>query len=117
MVRGTTPVEILTVKNTEAIEEATDVWVTFEQGSTEITRKWKRYPESEDDNDGIAVDGNIVTVKLSQEDTLSFAKGSVSVQIKMLKNDEDDATKYDDVGATEIKKLRVEEILNEDVMS
>lgn len=117
MVRGTTPVEILTVKNTEAIEEATDVWVTFEQGSTEITRKWKRYPESEDDNDGIAVDSNIVTVKLSQEDTLSFAKGSVSVQIKMLKNDEDDATKYDDVGATEIKKLRVEEILNEDVMS
>ena len=117
MVRGTTPVEVLTVKNTEAIEEATDVWVTFEQGSTEITRKWKRYPESEDDNDGIAVDSNIVTVKLSQEDTLSFAKGSVSVQVKMLKNDEDDATKYDDVGATEIKKLRVEEILNEDVMS
>ena len=114
MVRGTTPVEILTVKNTEAIEEATDVWVTFEQGSTEITRKWKL---GASDNDGITIDGNVVTVKLSQEDTLSFAKGSVSVQIKMLKNDEDDATKYDDVGATEIKKLRVEEILNEDVMS
>ena len=116
MVRGTTPTEVLTVKDIEAIEEATDVWVTFEQGSTEITRKWKRYPESEDDNDGIAVDGNIVTVKLSQEDTLSFAKGSVSVLFKMLKNDEDDATKYDDVGATEIKKLKVAEILNEDVM-
>lgn len=117
MVQGTTPTIVLTVKDAEAISQATDVWVTFEQGSTEITRKWKRYPESEDDNDGIAVDSNIVTVKLSQEDTLSFAKGSVNVQIKMLKNDEDDATKYDDVGATEIKKLRVEEILNEDVMS
>lgn len=116
MVRGTTPTEILIVKDIEAITQATDVWATFEQGSTEITRKWKRYPESEDDNDGIAVDGNIVTVKLSQEDTLSFVKGTVSVQVKMLKNDEDDSTKYDPVGATEIKKLKVEEILNEDVM-
>lgn len=113
MVRGTTPTIVLTVKDAEAISQATDVWVTFEQGSTEITRKWKRDAE---DNDGIAVTGNIVTVKLSQDDTLSLAKGSVSVQIKMLADDEDDTTKYDEVGATEIKKLRVEEILNEDVM-
>ena len=113
MVRGTTPTIVLTVKDAEAISQATDVWVTFEQGSTEITRKWKRDAE---DNDGIAVTGNIVTVKLSQDDTLSLANGQVSVQIKMLAGDEDDTTKYDEVGATEIKKLRVEEILNEDVM-
>lgn len=114
MVRGTTPTIVLTVKDTEAISQATDVWVTFEQGSTEITRKWKR---DTDDNDGIAVTGNIVTVKLSQDDTLSFAKGQVSVQIKMLENDDDDSTNYDEVGATEIKKLKVAEILNEDIMS
>lgn len=119
MRRGTTPVITLTVGQYD-ISDATHIWVTFEQDSsgTEITRKWERFPDEEEENpnDGISVDGQTVTVKLSQEETLEFAAGSVTVQVKVKIDDFDDTTTRDTVVGTEMKKLKVEEILNEDVM-
>ena len=119
MRRGTTPTITITVSNYD-LSLATDIWVTFEQESsgTEITRKWVRYPDEDDEtaNDGIIVDGQTVIVKLSQSETLEFAKGNVQVQIKIKIDDFDETTTRDTVVGTVMKKLKVEDILNEDVM-
>lgn len=119
MRRGTTPTISLTVTSYD-LSQATHIWVTFEQQSsgTEITKKWERYPDPEDPNpnDGILVVGQVITCKLSQEETLEFAKGNVQVQIKIKEDDFDDETPRDTVVGTVIEKLKVEEILNEDVM-
>ena len=118
--RGTTPTLVLTVDSKYDLSHATDVWATFEQTSSavELTREWKRYPDPDDPtaNQGITVDGQNVIVTLSQEETLEFVKGSVQVQVKMKKDDYDEGTIYDDVVGTVIKKIKVEEILSEDVM-
>lgn len=120
MRRGTTPTIVLTIDNEYDLSHATDVWATFEQTSSavELTREWKRYPDPDDltANQGITVDGQNVIVTLSQEETLEFVKGSVQVQVKMKQDDYDEGTIYDDVVGTVIKKIKVEEILSEDVM-
>lgn len=120
MRRGTTPTIVLTIDNEYDLSHATDVWATFEQASSavELTREWKRYPDPDDPtaNQGITVDGQNVIVTLSQEETLEFVKGSVQVQVKMKQDDYDEGTIYDDVVGTVIKKIKVEEILSEDVM-
>jgi len=117
MRRGTTPTITITVSNYD-ITSATNVWATFEQkaSGTEITKTWERNPESEDANDGISVVDQTVTCKLSQEETLEFAKGNVDVQLKIKFDDNDDNTKYDTVVGTSPKRLKMEDILNEDVM-
>lgn len=120
MRRGTTPTVALTIDNDYDVSYATDIWVTFEQPSTgvELTREWKRYPDTSDPNanSGITVDGQNVVVTLSQEETLEFSKGSVQVQVKLKKDDFDEGTIYDNVVGTVIKKIKVDEILSEDVM-
>ena len=100
---------------------ATHIWVTFEQSSsgTEITREWERYPdpEAEDPNHGISVSGNDITVILSQAETLEFVKGKVEVQIKAKSDDfDEDNNDFDPVLGSEIRKISVEEILNEEIM-
>ena len=115
MRRGTTPTIVLTIDSNYDVSKATDIWATFEQTSSgvELTRKWERYADS---NEGISVDGQNVIVTLSQEETLDFTKGNVQVQVKLKQNDYDDGTIYDEVVGTIIKKIKVEEILSEDVM-
>lgn len=115
MRRGTTPTIVLTIDNDYDVSKATDIWATFEQTSSgvELTRKWERYADS---NEGISVDGQNVIVTLSQDETLEFTKGTVQVQVKLKQDDNNAETIYDEVAGTVIKKLRVEEILNEDVM-
>lgn len=119
MRRGTTPTITLTVTDYD-ISDATNVWVTFEQSTsgTEITKYWEKYPDAEDTdaNDGIMVNGNVVVCKLSQAETLEFAKGKVDVQLKAKFDDFDDSTKYDNTVATVIKRLSMEDVLNEEVM-
>lgn len=117
MRRGTTPTITLTVSDYD-ITDATNIWVTFEQStsSTEITKYWERYPEDADANDGIMVTGNTVVCKLSQEETLEFVRGNVDVQLKAKFDDFVEETKYDNVVASVTKRLKVDDILNEDVM-
>ena len=120
MRRGTTPTIILTIDDVYDVSKATDIWATFEQTSSgaEITREWKRYPDSGDEtaNRGITVDGQNVVVTLSQEETLEFVKGNVQVQVKLKQDDYDEGTIYDNVVGTVIKKIKVEDILSEEVM-
>lgn len=119
MRRGTTPTITITVSDYD-LSYATDIWVTFEQTSsgTEITREWKRYPDDDDEdaNDGISVTGQVITVKLGQDETLEFSKGSVKLQAKFKTDDFDDSTTRDTVVASDVVTLQVDDILNEDVM-
>ena len=120
MRRGTTPTISLEVTNYD-LSLATHIWVTFEQSSsgTEITREWERYPDPEEErpNHGITVNGSFVIVTLSQSETLQFVKGTVEVQVKMKQDDlDEDDDDFDTVVGSEIKKIKVEEILNEEVM-
>lgn len=115
MRQGSTPTIVLTVSDYD-LSFATHVWVTFDQNGTQIVREWERYPESSDVNDGISVSGQIITVKLSQSETLGFDVGSVEVQAKMKQDDFDDSTTRDTVSVTNIKKLKVTEGINKDVM-
>lgn len=118
--RGTTPSITLTVDNEYEVAYATDIWVTFEQPSTgvELTHEWKRYPDPDDPdaNEGILVDNQDVIVVLTQEETLAFSKGEMQVQIKMKKDVIDGGSIREDVVGTVIKKIKVERILNENVM-
>ena len=120
MRRGTTPTVIITIDADYDVSQATDIWVTLEQqaSGTELTREWKRNPDPDDPtaNRGISVSGQIITVTLSQEETLGFIKGSVQIQVKLKQDDSNDDTIYDEVVGTVIKKLKIDEILNEDVM-
>lgn len=120
MRRGTTPTIVLTIAPTYDVLYATDIWVTFDQqaSGTEITREWKRYPDEEDEdaNRGIMVNGQDIVVTLSQEETLQFVKGQCQVQVKFKRDDYEEETFYDNVTGTVIKKIKVDDILNEEVM-
>lgn len=115
MRQGATPVIVLTIADYD-MTYATNVWVTFDQDGTQIVRKWEKYPDDPSDNDGITVNGQVVTVKLSQEETLSLNTGQVNVQVKMKEDDFDEDTPRDTVKVSVIKKLKVEEGINEEVM-
>lgn len=115
MRQGATSTIVLLVQDYD-LSLATHVWVTFDQAGTQIVRKWEKYPDDPDDNDGITVAGQLVTVKLSQEETLGFDVGTVTVQAKMKEDDFDDTTPRDTVKVTVTKKIKVEEGINKDVM-
>lgn len=115
MRQGSTPTITLTVSDYD-LSFATHVWVTFDQSGTQIVKEWERYPDSPDDNDGITINGQDIIVKLSQDETLGFNEGYVDIQAKMKQDDFDPSTTRDSVVVTTIKKLKVEEGLNKDVM-
>lgn len=115
MRQGSTPTIVLTVTDYD-LSFATHIWVTFDQNGTQVVKEWERYPDDPDDNKGITVVGQVITVKLSQEETLGFSVGSVNVQAKMKQDDFDEETTLDTVSVTTIKKLKVEEGINKDVM-
>lgn len=99
MRRGTTPlIRLVTEQNWTGFDK---VWVTFEQKDYyELTIKEDRVELSEGGTD--------VYVQLTQEETLKFKKGVVSVQIKGLRG------MY--VEATNETKVKVLDILCEEVM-
>ncbi|MGF6375129.1 hypothetical protein M2140_000163 [Clostridiales Family XIII bacterium PM5-7] len=94
MRRGTTPTLKLI---TEQDWTGYDLRLTLEEGSNEMTFE----------NDRLTVEASVVYVALSQEETLSFNK-SVQVQIK--------GEKDGIVVATDIVKIKVLPILNEEAM-
>lgn len=72
MVKGTTPTFILTIDDDNVdLTEATNVYVTFKQGTLEIT---KTGPD-------IVIAAKQVDIYMSQEETLRFSKGMASIQM------------------------------------
>lgn len=76
MRRGTTPTIIIRV--TGATFEDSTVYVTLKQCDTVLTKT--------SDDISISVEGNnsVISVYLSQEETLMFAKGELSIQIRWI---------------------------------
>lgn len=75
MTRGTNPTYILTVDPDDfpSLEEHS-LYVTIKQGCNEITLT----------GDDLEVDENVVTVTLTQEQTLSFKQGNACLQLRGL---------------------------------
>lgn len=96
MRRGTTPTIIIRV--TGATFEDSTVYVTLKQCDTVLTKT--------SDDISISVEGNnsVISVYLSQEETLMFAKGELSIQIRWINSS-------GNAQASPIKKLEVDPIL------
>ena len=111
MRQGATATIILTVIDFD-MSPMNNVWATFDQDGTQVVKKWVAGGE----NVGIMVNGQVVTVKLTQEETLGFDVGNVDVQIKAKEDDFDESTPIDEVMVTEIKKIKVKEGINKEII-
>lgn len=69
--QGITPTFTLLVPETVDLTQAENVYVTFRQGSRELTKTGRE----------ITVSAHSIDVFLSQEETLSFERGSVRIQV------------------------------------
>lgn len=100
MGRGTTPTYVVTFKGID-IDDLSDIYFTFEQSKSnqELT---KHFPEVES-GQGYA------SVKLSQAETLAFAKGNGKVQIRFIGND-------GNAFKTSIVTMEVSDVLYEEVI-
>lgn len=74
MRRGTTPTLKIKIKGID-ISRLTSMYITIKQGDREITK--------ENEDISIEEDG-ILSVRLSQEDTLTFTKGHVDIQLRAM---------------------------------
>lgn len=99
MYRGTTPTLQVRVTGVD-VSELSGIYLTIRQGDAEITKGR---------DDIILESGNTISARLSQEDTLRFAKGHAWVQLRA-------TTKGGLALASEIKVLPVEEILKDGVI-
>lgn len=95
MIRGTTPTHSFAIP----IDAATvsKIRVTYEQGGADVLTK---------DFDASAIDNGVLSYKLTQEETLSFGEGCVSVQVRIL-------TLGGDALASEITCIRPKTLLDD----
>lgn len=105
MYRGTTPTLKIKVigKNGNAppdIQTFKSVYVTMKQGERELTKT---------DDDVVKEDGNILSVYLSQEETLMFGKGHVDIQLRAV-------TDNGVAVASNIKMAFMEQVLKDGVI-
>lgn len=99
MRQGTTPTIQITINDID-LNEMQNIYVVFEQNGY-ILKK-----ESSDLN----VEGNVISVLLSQEETLNFKEGTCNIQLRMI-------TKGGVAIASPIKTTKVYRILNKEVIT
>jgi hypothetical protein len=107
MYRGTTPTITLKINTDFDFDYIKQVWFTVAFMSNVDFMSKKVTKTIEDvvlDNDK-----KTISITLSQEETLLFAPGNVSIQVRIL-------TKNDEAFATPIKTAKFEQILEEGVM-
>lgn len=102
MIRGTTPTYIIKITG-DNLTDATP-YVTLRQTNTEITKSGEELITDRDDT------SCVLTVALTQEETLKFQRGQAELQVRWVRSDEI-------AGATDIKCVRVRPILKEGVIS
>lgn len=73
MHRGTTPTFTLTMPEGYSFDDAANVYVTFSQSGTSVTKS----------GDSLEISGNTVDVYLEQSETLLFVAGAVNVQMNI----------------------------------
>lgn len=99
MRQGTTPTIQITLNDID-INEMQNIYVVFEQNGY-ILKK-----ESSD----LKVERNIISVLLSQEETLNFKEGTCNIQLRMI-------TKGGVAIASPIKTTKVYRVLNKEVIT
>lgn len=100
MRRGTTPTIKLKLTGID-LELLKDVFVTFQQGSFELTKTG--------DEVTIDTDSAVIKVVLTEEETLKFRANPAAVQIRAV-------TKDDSVIASTIKNINIGDVLYEEVI-
>ena len=99
MRQGTTPTIQITINDID-LNEMQNIYVVFEQNEY-ILKK-----ESSD----LDIEGNIISVLLSQEETLNFKEGTCNIQLRMI-------TKGGVAIASPIKTTKVYRVLNKEVIT
>lgn len=99
MRQGTTPTIQITINDID-LNEMQNIYVVFEQNGY-ILKK-----ESSD----LDIEGNTISVLLSQEETLNFKEGTCNIQLRMI-------TKGGVAIASPIKTTKVYRVLNKEVIT
>lgn len=99
MRQGTTPTIQITINDID-LNEMQNIFVVFEQNGY-ILKK-----ESSD----LDIEGNVISVLLSQEETLNFKEGTCNIQLRMI-------TKGGVAIASPIKTTKVYRVLNKEVIT
>lgn len=76
MFRGTTPTIYLTLETELPLENLDELWVTFKSSLVEVTKRLSNSEVS------VNVETKVVTVELTQQDTLQLFNGTCDVQIR-----------------------------------
>ena len=90
--RGTTPE--ITYKSEYLPDYFDTLWLTLKQGTTELTKE----------KSDVVIEGNDVKVKLTQDETLSFKVGSVSLQLRGRIGEEAVADKITSITVADVLK-------------
>lgn len=101
MVRSTTPTHIFTLPF--SVDSINEIWITYSQANKIITERRKTDIE-------ISGENNIVVTLTQQETRLFDDNVPADIQIKVL-------THFGEVLASQIQRVSVDEILNDEVMS
>lgn len=99
MRQGTTPTIQITINDID-LNEMQNIYVVFEQNGY-ILKK-----ESSD----LDIEGNVISVLLSQEETLNSKEGTCNIQLRMI-------TKGGVAIASPIKTTKVYRVLNKEVIT
>lgn len=100
MIRSTTPTIQCFLDNEQVLQQSIDdIYVTISQGPTRLTKT----------KEDVSIENNVVTIELSQKNTLLFKPGPARIQIK-------GKTKDGLVWATSIEDIDVTEILYRQVI-
>ena len=101
MIRGTTPTLKIRLKGIET-SRLTSVYLTIKQGNREVTKTYY---------DGVVAESeSVLSVPLTQDDTLTFGSGYVYIQLRAMTDNEVAI-------ASKTRLILMEEILKEGVIT
>lgn len=99
MRQGTTPTIQITVNNID-LADMERIYVVFEQNGNLLKKSMT----------DLKVENNVISVLLTQEETLSFKNGNCNIQLRMIT--------YDGIAmASPIKTVNVHSVLNKEVIT
>ena len=99
MRQGTTPTIQITIKDID-LNEMQNIYVVFEQNGYILKKELS----------DLDIEGNVISVLLSQEETLNFKDGTCNIQLRMI-------TKGGVAIASPIKTTKVYRVLNKEVIT
>jgi hypothetical protein len=99
MRQGTTPTIQITINDID-LNEMQNIYVVFEQNGYILKKE----------QSDLDIEGNVISVLLSQEETLNFKEGTCNIQLRMI-------TKGGVAIASPIKTTKVYRVLNKEVIT